>query len=171
MSIPLTKAITFRNRDGYELSARLEFPADGHAKAFALFAHCFTCGKDLKVIRNISRSMTSAGFGVMVFDFTGLGSSEGSFEETGFHSNVDDLVDAVDYLRENGHNLAILLGHSMGGAAALCVNNYSFWVVCIRYARASSYEHQYASPSHVQRQRVVRSVRRLSYYHIINAVE
>ena len=96
-----TTRLKFTNQQGLELSARLEKPVDTHPKAYVLFAHCFTCNKNLTAIRNISRSLTSAGFAVLRFDFTGLGESEGDFEDTNFSSNVSDLVDAANFLKEN----------------------------------------------------------------------
>ena len=120
MSKPLISQIKFANKDGLSLSARMELPADGYARSFALFAHCFTCGKNLSVIRNISRSLTNEGIGVLVFDFPGLGQSEGEFGKSSFSGNVQDLISASDFLRENYLAPSILIGHSLGGAAVLC---------------------------------------------------
>jgi uncharacterized OsmC-like protein/alpha-beta hydrolase superfamily lysophospholipase len=109
---------SFRGSDGHELSARLDLPA-GPARAFAVFAHCFTCTKDIFAARRIASSLAAAGVGVLRFDFTGLGSSEGEFANTNFSSNVEDLVRAAAYLRDNYSAPAILVGHSLGGAAVL----------------------------------------------------
>ena len=111
--------VTFQNQEGQTLSGRLEFPVDQHPHNFALFAHCFTCTKNLSAVRNISRALTSQGFGVLRFDFTGLGESEGDFADTNFSGNVDDLIAASDYLKENHQAPSLLIGHSLGGAAAI----------------------------------------------------
>lgn len=111
--------ISFTNAEGQVLSGRLELPADQHPHNFALFAHCFTCNKNLGAVRNISRALTSQGFGVLRFDFTGLGESEGDFADTNFSGNVEDLVAAADFLTENYQAPSLLIGHSLGGAAAI----------------------------------------------------
>ncbi len=111
--------ITFINHDGIKLAARMELPADRKADNFAIFAHCFTCTKNLSAVRNISRGMTNAGFGVLRFDFTGLGESEGDFADTNFSSNIQDLKAAARYLDENYKAPALLVGHSLGGAAVI----------------------------------------------------
>src|SRR5215469_6016121 len=108
----------FPNAQGEKLAALLDRP-DGPVRAVALFAHCFTCGKDNKAARLIARSLTSHGIAVLRFDFTGLGSSEGEFANTTFSSNVDDLVAAANHLRTQVAAPAILIGHSLGGAAVL----------------------------------------------------
>jgi uncharacterized OsmC-like protein/alpha-beta hydrolase superfamily lysophospholipase len=109
---------TFKGSGGAELSARLDLPA-APVRAFALFAHCFTCTKDILAAKRIASGLASAGVGVLRFDFTGLGSSEGEFANTHFSSNVEDLVRAAAYLRDNFAAPAILIGHSLGGAAVL----------------------------------------------------
>lgn len=111
--------ITFQNQEGQSLVGRLELPADRHPHNFALFAHCFTCNKNLLAVKNISRALTSNGFGVLRFDFTGLGESEGDFEDTNFSGNVGDLVAAADFLKENHQSPTLLIGHSLGGAAVI----------------------------------------------------
>jgi uncharacterized OsmC-like protein/fermentation-respiration switch protein FrsA (DUF1100 family) len=109
---------TFMGGSGQELAARLDLPA-GPVRAFALFAHCFTCGKDGLAARRIAGGLAAQGVGVLRFDFTGLGSSAGDFANTDFSSNVDDLVRAADYLRRTFEAPAVLIGHSLGGAAVL----------------------------------------------------
>jgi putative redox protein len=109
---------TFKGTGGYELSARLDLPA-GPVRAFALFAHCFTCTKDGLAARHIASDLAAAGVGVLRFDFTGLGSSEGEFANTNFSSNVEDLISAAAYLRDNFSAPTLLIGHSLGGAAVL----------------------------------------------------
>ncbi len=111
--------VTFKNTVGQQLSGRLELPFNQHPHNFVLFAHCFTCNKNLGAIRNISRALTMQGFGVLRFDFTGLGESEGDFEDTNFSGNVEDLIAASDYLKTNYKSPALLIGHSLGGAAAI----------------------------------------------------
>ena len=118
--MPTATAIrtTFKGRDGLQLAARIDLPV-GPIRAFALFAHCFTCTKDILAAKRIASGLANAGVGVMRFDFTGLGSSDGEFANTDFSSNVEDLVAAADYLRETYAAPAILIGHSLGGAAVL----------------------------------------------------
>jgi fermentation-respiration switch protein FrsA (DUF1100 family) len=109
---------SFKGTAGYELSARLDLPG-GPARAFAVFAHCFTCTKDVLAAKRIASGLASAGLGVLRFDFTGLGSSQGEFANTNFSSNIEDLISAAAYLRENYSAPLILIGHSLGGAAVL----------------------------------------------------
>jgi len=118
MSTPSVIRATFPGSSGDELAARLELPG-GPVRAFALFAHCFTCTKDVLAARRIASGLAAAGVAVLRFDFTGLGSSQGDFANTDFSSNVEDLVRAADYLRSNYEAPAILIGHSLGGAAVL----------------------------------------------------
>src|ERR1700751_4768004 len=108
----------FPNARGETLAALLERPA-GDALAYALFAHCFTCGKDNLAAKRIAQTLAERGIAVLRFDFTGLGASEGEFANTHFSSNVADLVAAADHLREKLAAPAILIGHSLGGAAVL----------------------------------------------------
>jgi alpha/beta superfamily hydrolase len=110
--------IDFRGAHGATLAARLDAP-DGPIRAYALFAHCFTCGKDVFAATRISQALTEHGVAVLRFDFTGLGASEGEFANTNFSSNVGDLVAAADYLRQHQRAPALLIGHSLGGAAVL----------------------------------------------------
>jgi putative redox protein len=113
-----SKHIDFPSADGHLLSARLEVP-EGPARATAIFAHCFTCGKDVVAAARIAHALPAHGIAVLRFDFTGLGASEGDFSETNFSSNVADLLAAAGYLRERGMAPGMLIGHSLGGAAAL----------------------------------------------------
>jgi putative redox protein len=108
----------FPNAQGQQLAALLDRP-DGEPRAVALFAHCFTCGKHNRAARRIADGLKMHGVAVLRFDFTGLGASEGEFANTTFSSNVDDLVAAADHLRRTLHAPAILIGHSLGGAAVL----------------------------------------------------
>ncbi len=113
------KKIIFANAEGVELAALLDLPEDEKPIAYALFAHCFTCTKNLSAAANISRALSRKSIAVFRFDFTGLGESEGEFAETNFSSGVHDLVAAARYLGENYAGPRILIGHSLGGAAAL----------------------------------------------------
>ncbi|WP_213290346.1 bifunctional alpha/beta hydrolase/OsmC family protein [Bradyrhizobium sp. sGM-13] len=108
----------FTGEGGHQLAAALDMP-DGPVQAYALFAHCFTCGKDVLAAKRIATALTAKGIAVLRFDFTGLGSSEGEFANSTFSSNVADLVRAADHLRETRTAPAILIGHSLGGAAIL----------------------------------------------------
>jgi uncharacterized OsmC-like protein/pimeloyl-ACP methyl ester carboxylesterase len=112
----------FFNAEGQRLAGLLDQPP-GEARAYALFAHCFTCGKDVHAARRIAEGLTGLGIGVLRFDFTGLGSSEGEFANTTFSSNVADLIAAADQLRKVKRAPAILIGHSLGGAAVLAAGS------------------------------------------------
>ena len=114
-----TKVIKFKNSDELELSARLELPLGVKPTAYAIFAHCFTCGKNVRAATTISRQLTQNGFGVLRFDFTGLGQSEGDFAETGFTTNISDIVAAAEFLDEFYVSPSLLVGHSLGGTAVI----------------------------------------------------
>jgi len=114
-----TKTIKFKNSRGFNISAKIEFPLTQKPDAFAIFSHVFTGSKNLNATRNISRAMTLNGIAVLRFDFTGLGDSEGEFSDTNFSTNVDDILSAAKYLEENHQAPRILVGHSLGGAAAI----------------------------------------------------
>ncbi|HYW34336.1 MAG TPA: alpha/beta fold hydrolase [Balneolaceae bacterium] len=114
-----SKNLTFEGALGDELSAKLDQPDESTPKAYVLFAHCFTGSKNMRAVRNIARGLTRKNFAVFRFDFTGLGESEGKFEETNFSSNVGDLIKASEYLRSEFQAPDILVGHSLGGAAVL----------------------------------------------------
>lgn len=113
-----SERIEFTSYQGFPLAGRLETP-DSPPAAWAIFAHCFTCSKNSRAAVQISRALAEAGVGVLRFDFTGLGGSGGDFSNTNFSSNVDDLVAAADWLREHHGAPALLIGHSLGGAAVL----------------------------------------------------
>ncbi|MEZ6014284.1 MAG: bifunctional alpha/beta hydrolase/OsmC family protein [Planctomycetota bacterium] len=115
---PRTQKLVFPGAHGVELAGRLELPR-GQVRAYALFAHCFTCGKDVAAATRVSRALAARGFGVLRFDFTGLGNSDGDFANTSFSSNVTDLVAAAAYLAEHHGAPRLLVGHSLGGAAVL----------------------------------------------------
>ena len=118
-NLPIEKQkLTFENDSGEQLAALLERPSSA-PKAVALFAHCFTCSKDIAAASRISRALSSRGIAVLRFDFTGIGNSEGDFANTNFSSNVEDLICAANHLREHLQAPALLIGHSLGGAAVL----------------------------------------------------
>lgn len=113
-----TQTFEFENENGTTLAGRLELP-DGEPCAFAVFAHCFTCGKDVAAATRVSRGLAARGIAVLRFDFTGLGNSDGDFANTDFSSNVQDLVAAARALEEHFEAPRLLVGHSLGGAAVL----------------------------------------------------
>ncbi|MBR1091945.1 OsmC family protein [Bradyrhizobium manausense] len=113
-----TERFQFTGEGGHQLAAALELP-DGEPAAYALFAHCFTCGKDTLAAKRISVALAAKGIAVLRFDFTGLGSSEGEFANSTFSSNVADLIHAADHLRTTREAPSVLIGHSLGGAAIL----------------------------------------------------
>jgi putative redox protein len=111
--------IIFQNKEGQNLVGRLELPVNQHPHNYVIFAHCFTCTKNLSAVKNIGKALTLKGFAVLRFDFTGLGESEGDFADTNFSGNVEDLIAAADYLKENHQAPTLLVGHSLGGAAVI----------------------------------------------------
>ena len=113
-----TERLTFQGANNNRLAARLERPL-AEPESYALFAHCFTCSKDLKSVRRISQALVERGIAVLGFDFAGLGESEGDFATTNFSSNLEDLVAAANFLREHYRAPQILIGHSLGGTAVL----------------------------------------------------
>ena len=113
-----SQRVTFPGAFGHELAARLDRPRQT-PRAYALFAHCFTCSKDLKATARISRALVERGIAVLRFDFTGLGESEGDFADTNFSSNLEDLVAPVEFMRAEYQAPKLLIGHSLGGAAVL----------------------------------------------------
>jgi putative redox protein len=110
--------VTFPNGRGEKLAARLELP-EGEPRAWALFAHCFTCSKDIVAAGRISRGLSARGIAVLRFDFTGIGNSDGDLANESFSSNVDDLLAAADHLRQTYAAPSLLIGHSLGGAAVV----------------------------------------------------
>jgi len=111
--------VEFRNSAGLLLAAALVRPTGSEPHAYALFAHCFTCGKNSSAAARISRTLAEQGIAVLRFDFTGLGNSEGEFGNAGFSSNIEDLVAAADFLREKFAPPRLMVGHSLGGTAVL----------------------------------------------------
>ncbi|UZO80320.1 bifunctional alpha/beta hydrolase/OsmC family protein [Aquimarina sp. ERC-38] len=137
--------VTFQNKEGHQLTGRLDLPADQHPHNYALFAHCFTCNKNLGAVRNISQALTNEGFGVLRFDFTGLGESDGDFEDTNFSGNVEDLIAAAAYLTKEYQAPSLLVGHSLGGAAAIFAASQLTSVKAVTTVGAPS------NPKHVQK--------------------
>jgi uncharacterized OsmC-like protein/alpha/beta superfamily hydrolase len=140
----ISQKISFKNNSGEELAARLDLPANQHPHSFAVFAHCFTCSKDLRAVRQISRALNQQGFGVLRFDFTGLGESEGDFANSNFSSNVLDLIAAAEYLEQNYQAPKLLVGHSLGGAAVI------FAAAALGQVEAVATIGAPASPEHIQ---------------------
>jgi putative redox protein len=114
-----TEKIQILNRNGVKLHTSIDFPNHQKPKQFALFAHCFTCTSQLNAVRNISTALNNKGIAVVRFDFTGLGKSEGEFSESHFEANVEDLLDVNQYLAENYQAPQLIIGHSLGGSAAI----------------------------------------------------
>lgn len=118
-----SRPFSFEGTQGYTLSGALDVP-DGDIRAYALFAHCFTCSKDFVASRKISEALANRGIATLRFDFTGLGHSEGEFANTDFTSNVADLIAAANALAEKHEGPKILIGHSLGGAATMAAAPY-----------------------------------------------
>lgn len=112
--------ITFTSFRGEKLAAALEL-AEERPRAYAIFAHCFTCSKDIAAASRISRALAALGLGVLRFDFTGLGNSDGDFANTNFSSNIQDIEAAAAFLGQAHEEPSVLIGHSLGGAAVLAV--------------------------------------------------
>jgi len=136
--------VEFEGSQGHPLAARLDRPA-GPARAWAVFAHCFTCSKDFVASSRIARALAARDVGVLRFDFTGLGSSAGDFANTTFTSNVEDLVRAADFLRREHAAPSLLVGHSLGGAAVLAAARHVPETVAVATVGAP------AEPEHVTR--------------------
>ncbi len=114
-----SKKVEFTGALGETLAAKLDLPDNDNIKAYALFAHCFTCSKDLRAVGNITGQLADVGIATLRFDFTGLGESAGDFANTNFSSNIDDLVAACEFLESEFEGPSILIGLSLGGAAVL----------------------------------------------------
>ncbi len=114
-----SEKVEFLNQKKEKIAAILDWPINHKPVATAIFAHCFTCNKNFKALKNISRGLTNAGFAVLRFDFTGLGESEGEFENTSFDTNLEDIELAAKFLEEKIKAPELLIGHSLGGTAIL----------------------------------------------------
>ena len=139
-----TKNFQFKNRQGILLDGNIDFPIDKKPLSYALFAHFFTGSKNFTAVRNISKALTQNRIAVMRFDFAGLGKSEGKFEDTNFSTNIDDLISAASYLKENHASPKIIVGHSLGGAAGVFAGNRIESIQAIITIGALS------NPSHVE---------------------
>lgn len=137
------KKVEFSNENGVKLAGILEMPAES-PQAFALFAHCFTCSKDVPAAARISRHLAAQGIAVLRFDFAGIGASEGDFGDTTFSTNIDDLKAAAAFLRENYQAPSLIIGHSLGGAAVLAASGEVPECKCVVTVGAP------ASPNHVR---------------------
>lgn len=115
----ISKQLTFVNRRGENLAGYLDLPGSGGVRSCAVLAHCFTCGKDLKPFENLGSALVEEGIGLFRFDFAGLGGSEGDFSHSTLASNVEDLIDAAGFLETEFGRPRLLIGHSLGGVAAL----------------------------------------------------
>ena len=139
-----SRRVSFEGGGGETLAAVLESPAEGKPRGYALFAHCFTCTKDIFSARYVTAGLTARGFAVLRFDFTGQGASEGDFANTNFSSNVQDLLRAADFMRGEGIAPALLVGHSLGGAAVLAA------AADVKEARVVATIGAPAEPAHVR---------------------
>ncbi|GAA5220917.1 bifunctional alpha/beta hydrolase/OsmC family protein [Membranihabitans marinus] len=125
-----SERISIPNSSGHQLSAYIELPANQKPSYLAVFAHCFTCSGSFAPVRHITRELTNYGFGVVRFDFTGLGKSGGEFSDSHFSANVQDLVDVCQYISQKYIKPTLLIGHSLGGAAAIVASHQ------LKYIRA-----------------------------------
>ncbi|MCV9388301.1 bifunctional alpha/beta hydrolase/OsmC family protein [Reichenbachiella ulvae] len=137
------KRITIQNEKGFDLAAELLLPIDQKPIAYGIFAHCFTCNKNLNAVRNIAESLRHNGIAILSFDFTGLGSSEGDFADSNFSSNVEDILSAANWLAENHESPKLLIGHSLGGAAVVMAASRLKDILAVATVAAP------ASPDHV----------------------
>lgn len=140
-----SERVTFENQNGEELSARLDLPVAGEPLACAIFAHCFTCTKNLKAVGRITSALAEKGIATLRFDFTGLGESEGDFADTNFKTDVSDLVSAAQHLEATRQVPEILIGHSLGGTAVLAAAQSLDSVTAVATIAAPS------SPQHVRK--------------------
>jgi len=139
-----SKKFQFKNKQGLLLEGSIDFPIDKKPLSYALFAHFFTGNKNFTAVRNISRALTHNRIAVMRFDFTGLGNSEGAFEDSNFSTNVNDLIAAAEYLADNYESPKIIIGHSLGGAAGVFAADKIVSIKAIVTIGAPS------NPSHVE---------------------
>lgn len=114
-----TKRLQFTGSLNFKLSALLDLPDNIDPLAYAIFAHCFTCNKNYKILNNINQALTENRIAVLRFDFTGLGTSQGSFADTNFSSNIGDIIAAAEFLDLNYEAPKLLIGHSFGGAVVI----------------------------------------------------
>lgn len=131
------------NKKGLKLAANLDQPDDGKIKTYAIYSHCFTCSKDLKSIANINNALAGLGIATLRFDMTGIGESEGNFIDTNFTTQIEDILSAADYLSKNYKPPKLLVGHSLGGSAAI------FSALKLKYIKAVATIAAPAEPSHL----------------------
>ncbi|WP_044206906.1 S9 family peptidase, partial [Flammeovirga sp. OC4] len=136
--------LKIKNSKGIELASKLELPEENATTTYAIFAHCFTCSKNLNAVVNIAKALNAMGVAVLRFDFTGLGQSKGEFSETDFSSNVQDLIDVAEYLSKEYKAPKLMIGHSLGGAAAIYAGKQITSIEAIATIGAPS------APHHVQ---------------------
>ncbi|MDY7395692.1 alpha/beta fold hydrolase [Aureibaculum sp. 2210JD6-5] len=139
-----SKNVQFKNKQDLTLDGNIDFPIDKKPLSYALFAHFFTGSKNFTAVRNISKALTQNRIAVMRFDFSGLGKSEGKFEDSNFSTNIDDLISAANFLKENYESPKIIVGHSLGGAAGVFAANEIESIQAIVTIGAPS------NPSHVE---------------------
>ena len=139
-----SKKVNFKNKKGLLLEGSIDFPIDQKPLSYALFAHFFTGNKNFTAVRNISKALTHNRIAVMRFDFTGLGNSEGAFEDSNFSTNINDLIAAAEYLRQHHESPKLIIGHSLGGAAGIFAANEINSIQAIVTLGAPS------NPSHVE---------------------
>ena len=139
----MQKAVKFKNRAQLDLSGALHVPNAGETIAYALFAHCFTCTKSIKAAVAISETLAQRGIATLRFDFTGLGASKGDFAESSFSTNINDLVDAAEFLKTEFQAPQLLIGHSLGGTAMLAAS------IHIESAKAVACIGSPSSPEHI----------------------
>lgn len=139
----MQKAVKFKNRAQLDLSGALHVPNAGETIAYALFAHCFTCTKSIKAAVAISETLAQRGIATLRFDFTGLGASKGDFAESSFSTNINDLIDAAEFLKTEFQAPQLLIGHSLGGTAMLAASSY------IESAKAVACIGSPSSPEHI----------------------
>ncbi|MEM6990832.1 MAG: bifunctional alpha/beta hydrolase/OsmC family protein [Myxococcota bacterium] len=151
-----TERIKFDNGRGHALAARLDRPLRDIPRGYAIFAHCFTCSKNLGAVVALSRALVDRGWAVLRFDFTGLGDSEGDFSDTHFSSNVDDLVAAGKWLAEHRTAARVLIGHSLGGAAVLRAAAELDSVVAVATVGAPSHPEHVAKMLTCEREQIER---------------
>lgn len=139
----MQQRVNFENRNGIRLAGILHFPDTRETQAYALFAHCFTCTKNINSATNIADALAQRGIATLRFDFTGLGASKGSFADSSFSTNIEDLIDAADYLAKEHAAPQLIVGHSLGGTAILAAAKH------IASAKAVASIGSPASPEHV----------------------
>ncbi|GAB5539551.1 MAG: bifunctional alpha/beta hydrolase/OsmC family protein [Salibacteraceae bacterium] len=144
-----SEKLSISNKSGTALHAVLELPPNQHPTHYAMFAHCFTCSSNLNAVRNVSRSLANQGFGVVRFDFTGLGKSEGAFADSHFSGNVSDLICVAEHIKQHYSAPKLIVGHSLGGAASIVAASKLDYIEAVAtIAAPSSVQHTKKHFSH-----------------------